>query len=144
MTEQQTSSEQVIDWSVALENAGGDEDLLLDLIGPFIEEAHERLSHIHQALKTQDYVLINRATHTLKSLLRTFGASSTMLLAEQLEDHFGGLATDRRAIEKGTKDSSAISPERIAAAFADAPRMVAEFEPQLHRVLAAVKARLKQ
>ena len=53
MTEQQTSSEQVIDWSVALENAGGDEALLLDLVGPFVEEAQERLSEIHQALKTR-------------------------------------------------------------------------------------------
>ena len=86
MTEQQTSSEQVIDWSVALENAGGDEALLLDLVGPFVEEAQERLSQIHQALKTQDYVLLNRAAHTLKSLLRTFGA---------LVDHARGPAIGR-------------------------------------------------
>ena len=144
MTEQQTSSEQVIDWAVALDNAGGDEALLLDLVGPFVEEAQERLSQIHQALKTQDYVLLNRAAHTLKSLLRTFGAPSAMLLAEKLEDHFAQLATDHRAIEKGHKDPSVITPERVAAIFADAPPMVAEFEPQLHRVLAAAKARLKQ
>jgi HPt (histidine-containing phosphotransfer) domain-containing protein len=141
MTEQQTSSEQVIDWSVALENAGGDEALLLDLVGPFVEEAQERLAQIHQALKTQDYVLLNRAAHTLKSLLRTFGASSTMLVAQQLEDHFVKLAEDHRAIDKGTKDPSVLTPARIAATFADAPRMVADFEPQVQRVIAVVKAR---
>jgi HPt (histidine-containing phosphotransfer) domain-containing protein len=140
MTEQQTSSEQVIDWAVALENAGGDEALLLDLVGPFVEEAQERLSEIHRALKTQDYALLNRAAHTLKSLLRTFGASSVMLVAQELEDHFVKLAEDRRAIDKGTKDPGVITPARIAAAFADAPRMVADFEPQVQRVIAAVKA----
>ncbi|MCU0872234.1 MAG: Hpt domain-containing protein [Pirellulaceae bacterium] len=144
MTEKPTSSEQVVDWAAALKSTDGDEAMLIDLIPPFLEEAQERLSHIHDALNSQDYVLANRSAHTLKSLLRTFGASSAMLLAEQLEDHFGGLAADHRAIEKGTKDPSVITPERIAAVFADAPRMVAEFEPQLHRVLAAVKARLKQ
>lgn len=144
MTEQQECSEQVINWSVALESTGGDEALLLDLIGPFVDEAQERLSHIHHALKEQDYVLLNRSAHTLKSLLRTFGASSVMALAEQLEDHFGELASDQRAIEKGTKDPSAITRSRIAAAFADAPRMVTELEPQLHRVIAAVKARLRR
>ena len=140
MTEELQSPEQVIDWSVALDNTGGDKALLLELIGPFVEEAQERLSHLHQALKDQDYVLLNRAAHTLKSLLRTFGASSAMLVAQQLEDHFGELAADHRAIEKGTKEPSVITPERIAATFADAPRMVAEFEPRVHRVIAAVKA----
>ena len=144
MTEQQASSEEVINWAVALESTGGDEALLVDLIGPFIEEAQERLAHIHQALKTQDYVLANRSAHTLKSLLRTFGASSAMLLAEKLEDHFAKLATDGRDTEKGTKDPRIITPERIAATFADAPRMVVDLEPQVHRVLAAVKAHLKQ
>jgi HPt (histidine-containing phosphotransfer) domain-containing protein len=143
MTEQQACSEEVIDWAVALESTAGDEDLLVDLIGPFIEEAHERLAQIHQALHTQDYALINRAAHTLKSLLRTFGASSAMLVAQQLEDHFGGLAADGRDTEKGTKDPSVITPERIAATFAVAPQMVTELEPQVHRVLAAVKAHLK-
>jgi HPt (histidine-containing phosphotransfer) domain-containing protein len=142
MTEQQNSPEQVIDWSVALENTGGDESLLLELIGPFIEEANERLGHLRQALKEQDYVLLNRAAHTLKSLLRTFGASSIMVRAQELEDHFAELAADRRAIDKGTKAAGVITPERLAAAFADAPRMVSELEPQVQRVIAAVKARL--
>ncbi len=140
MAEQQDSPEQVIDWSVALENTGGDEALLRELIGPFVEEANERLGHLRQALKEQDYVLLNRAAHTLKSLLRTFGASSIMTMAQQLEDHFGELAADRRAIDKGTKAASVITPERLAAAFADAPRMVSELEPQVQRVIAAVKA----
>jgi HPt (histidine-containing phosphotransfer) domain-containing protein len=93
-------------------------------------------------LKEQDYVLLNRAAHTLKSLLRTFGASSIMVRAQELEDHFAELAADRRAIDKGTKAAGVITPERLAAAFADAPRMVSELEPQVQRVIAAVKARL--
>ena len=142
MTEQPKKAEQVIDWSAALESTGGDEAMLIDLIGPFIEEAQERLAHIHQAIKSQDYVLLNRSAHTLKSLLRTFGASSVMVLAEELEAHFAPLAADRRAIEKGTLDPNVITPSRVVATFVDAPRMVTEFEPQLHCVIAAVKARL--
>jgi HPt (histidine-containing phosphotransfer) domain-containing protein len=136
------NADELIDWSVALQNAGGDESLLVEVFGLFLEEAQERLSHIHQALRDQDYVLLNRSAHTLKSLLRTVGAASAMASAEQLEFHFRELAEDRRKVEKGAPDAEAIAPSRIATAFAEAPRMVEEFEPRLERVITAVRERL--
>ena len=142
MTEERESPEGVINWSVALENAGGDEALLLDLVNIFLEEAAKHVAEIHQALNEQDYVLLNRAAHTLKGSSRIFLASTLMERAQQLEYQFRELAEDHKDIGKGLKDASVITPSRIAAAFADAPRMVAELEPQVDRVVAAMKARL--
>ena len=142
MTEEQESTEGVINWSVALVNAGGDEALLLELINIFLEEVTKHLTDIHRALNEQDYVLLNRAAHTLKGSSRIFLASTLMERAQQLEYQFRELAEDHKAIGKGQKDASVITPSRIAVAFAEAPRMVAELEPQLDRVVAAMKARL--
>ena len=142
MTEQQASAEEVIDWAVALENTGGDEALLLELIGPFLEEAQKHLSDMHFALSTQDCVLLNRAAHTLKGSLRIVGASSAMLLAEELESHFKSLADDQKLIKAGKADAAVITPSRLAAAFEEAPRMVNELEAQVSPVMAALKARL--
>lgn len=145
MTEKpKESDDPVLDWSVALQNAGGDESLLQELIDPFLEEAQQRLSHMHQALRDQDYVLLNRSAHTLKSLLRTFGALSAMSSAEELEFQFKELVEDRRKTEKGEPDAKAVTPSRIDAAFVDVPRMVKDFEPQLQRVMTAVRARWKK
>jgi HPt (histidine-containing phosphotransfer) domain-containing protein len=143
MTEQQASSEEVIDWAVALESAGGDESLLQELTNIALAESQERLSDIHVALLDQNVELIHRAAHTLKTLLKTFGAPSTVV-AEQLEHHFKEIANDDKEIRQGKKDPGVITPERLVAAFADAPRMVNELEPQLRLVIAAIQARLAQ
>jgi HPt (histidine-containing phosphotransfer) domain-containing protein len=144
MTEERESPEGVINWSVALENAGGDDALLVDLVNIFLEEAAKHVSEIHRALNEQDYVLLNRAAHTLKGSSRIFQASTLMERAQQLEYQFRELAEDHKAIGKGLKDASVITPSRIAAAFAEAPRMVAELEPQLDRVIAAMRQRLER
>jgi HPt (histidine-containing phosphotransfer) domain-containing protein len=142
MTEPRTDSAGVINWPAALDATGDDQSLLDELIGVFLEESSSLMTQIRQAIGQQDYVLLNRAGHTLKGGLRIFEAAEAIELAQQLEYMTRELAADYRHIEKGQKDPSVITPERIAAAFADAPRVVAELEPQLERIVAEMKSRL--
>jgi len=144
MTEQKKDAGGVINWPAALDATGGDEALLVDLLNIFLEESMTLMSQIRQAIERQDYVLLNRAGHTLKGGLRIFESSEAIELARQLEFMARELAQDQKDVEKGSKDASVITPERIAAAFADAPRVMAELEPQLERVTAEMKARLGQ
>jgi HPt (histidine-containing phosphotransfer) domain-containing protein len=142
MTEQTKDAGGVINWSAALDATGGDEALLVDLLNIFLEESATLMTQIRQAIERQDYVLLNRAGHTLKGGLRIFESSKAIELARQLEFMARELAQDQKDVDKGSKDASVITPERIAAAFADAPRVVAELEPQLERVIAEMKTRL--
>ena len=118
MTDEQNGSEGLINWPAALEAAAGDEDLLLDLVGVFLDEAATLLADIRRAIAAQDAVLLRRAAHTLKGSLRIFESTVASGLAFQLE-------------EMGKN-----------AAFADAPGVLAKLEPQMELVIAAMKARL--
>ena len=142
MTESNANAAGVINWSAALDATGGDQSLLVELIEVFLEESSSLMTQIRQAIDQQDYVLLNRAGHTLKGGLRIFETAEAIELARQLEYLARGLAEDYREIEKGRKDPGVITPERIAAAFAGAPRVVAELEPQLERVVAEMRTRL--
>lgn len=144
MMEQKTNSAGAINWSAALDATGGDEALLVDLLNIFLEESATLMAQIRQAIDKQDFVLLNRAGHTLKGGLRIFESQEAIELARQLEFMARELANDYREVEKGNKDASVITPERIVAAFADATRVVAELEPELERVTAEMRTRLEQ
>lgn len=142
MTEQETGPDRVVDWSAGLEATGGDESLLIELAQVFLDESTSLVAQIRQAIDQQDFVLLNRAGHTLKGGLRIFASRAAMERAEELESMARELANDFRDVQKGRKNASVITPERIAAAFAEAPRVAAELEPCLDRVVAAIKTRL--
>ncbi len=120
MCEQATGHEELIDWSAALDAAGGDEALLLDLVGVFLDEATTLMADIRRSIDQRDAVLLRRSAHTLKGSLRIFQSAVASGLAFQLE-------------EMG-KDS----------VFDDAPRVLADLKPQMDLVLGAMKARLGQ
>ena len=118
MTEERTGQEELINWSAALEAAGDDEALLLDLVGVFLEEATTLMADIGRSIAQRDAVLLRRAAHTLKGSLRIFDSAVASDLAFQLE-------------EMG-KNS----------AFDDAPPVFTKLEPQMELVVGAMKARL--
>ncbi len=120
MTEEQQGHEQVIKWAAALEAAGGDEALLLELIGVFLEEAKSQMADIRRSIDARDAPLLRRAAHTLKGSLRIFESAVASGLAFQLE-------------EMG----------RIAA-FDTAPPVLAKLEPQMELVCREMKAHLGQ
>jgi HPt (histidine-containing phosphotransfer) domain-containing protein len=120
MTEEQTSHEELINWSAALEAAGGDEALLLELVGVFLEEATTLMADIRRSIDQRDAVLLRRSAHTLKGSLRIFDSAVASGLAFQLE-------------EMGR-----------TSAFDGAPPVLAELKPQMELVVGAMQARLGQ
>ncbi|MEO7328680.1 MAG: response regulator, partial [Minicystis sp.] len=77
------------DKSAALARVGGDEELLKELIGVFIEEIHHWLDDIRGAVVASDAPRLKRAAHTLKGAVDNCGASQAYDFALRLE-HLGG------------------------------------------------------
>jgi two-component system, sensor histidine kinase and response regulator len=74
-----------LDLSLALEAADGDVDLMQAVIETFLEETPILLAELEQALRSNNAVVVQRASHTIKGNLRLFGNVPATLLAEQLE-----------------------------------------------------------
>jgi two-component system sensor histidine kinase/response regulator len=110
---ERTAAAPAFDESVALEQAGGDRELLTKLLGMFADDGAGQLRELHEAMAASDPAALMRAAHTLKGSLGVFGAGTAAALAEQLEalGRAGGLE--------------------------GAPAVLAVFEPELRRVLRA-------
>jgi two-component system, sensor histidine kinase and response regulator len=74
-----------VDWSVALQNVGGDRDLLRLVAEAALEEWPRFLDQLRTAADRHDLNTIRRVAHTFKSAFRTLGATDAYRLAEQLE-----------------------------------------------------------
>ena len=62
-----------------------DDELVVELIGTFLEEAPDLVERARAAVEERDYVTLQRAAHTLKSNAATFGAISLANLCRDLE-----------------------------------------------------------
>jgi len=107
------AAEPAFDESAALEHAGGDRELLTELLGIFADDGPGHLRALREAIAASDPAALMRAAHTLKGSLRVLGAGPAAALAEQLE-----------ALGQG-------------GGLEDAPAVLAAFEPELQRVLRA-------
>ena len=74
-----------IDWAIASNLTGGDEDLLDELAALFPEESSRHAETIRSALQLGDQDALQRAAHTLKSSAKLFGAEALSALAQQIE-----------------------------------------------------------
>jgi len=74
-----------IDWSIALGRAMGDQELLDELVGLFLEECPKLCSAIDAALARSDAKALGLAAHTLKGAVGTFGAPAAVEAAWRLE-----------------------------------------------------------
>ena len=74
-----------IQWSDAMEAVNGDRDTLQSVVDAFLEEAPQLLDQMQRSMRQRDAVELQRASHTLKSSLRFFGAVDAAELAWQLE-----------------------------------------------------------
>jgi len=101
------------DEAAALEHAGGDRELLTELLGIFAEDGAGQLRALREAMAESDPAALMRAAHTLKGSLRVLRAVKAAALAEQLE------ALGRAGTLEGV------------------PAAVAVFEPEMRRVLRA-------
>jgi len=76
----------LIDWTQALKTVDNDRELLRVVAEAALEESPRMLGLLEQALAEQDYPTIQRAAHTVKGNLRTFGVATGIELAQRLED----------------------------------------------------------
>ncbi len=63
-----------IDWRRALEATAGDEQLLVEVLGAFREEAPMLLDNIRASIKNRDAELLHRAAHTIKNAFYSLGS----------------------------------------------------------------------
>lgn len=75
----------VFDREAMLAELGGDEDLLIELIGTMKSEAPKLLHEVRIAVEAGDPALVARAAHTLKGAISNFGAQAAAKAAFQLE-----------------------------------------------------------
>ena len=78
-------AESIIDWDAALEQMGGSEGTLRDMVPPFIEETGELLSALREAIGQQDMAEVLRLAHTIKGTAFCFAAEPTAAAALRLE-----------------------------------------------------------
>ena len=75
----------LLDWTRALQNADGDEELLIELAGVFIDEGPEMMRQVRAAIDAQDARELQRAAHSLKGSAHIFAASAATDAALRLE-----------------------------------------------------------
>ena len=74
-----------LDYAVALERLGGDEELLQEVALLFLEEYPSLLSELRAAEQTGNAHRLERAAHSLKGSVANFGAECAVQAALNLE-----------------------------------------------------------
>ena len=74
----------LVDWAIARKAVNGDEELLREIMAAFLQEGPQLLATLKNAYAEVDVKRFQRAAHTLKSALRTFGVARADEV-EQLE-----------------------------------------------------------
>jgi HPt (histidine-containing phosphotransfer) domain-containing protein len=74
-----------VDWSIALENVGGDRDLLRSVAAAALEEWPLLVDQLRSANDRHDLATIRRMAHTFKNAFRTLGAAEAYAVADRLE-----------------------------------------------------------
>ncbi|MFW6340428.1 MAG: Hpt domain-containing protein, partial [Wenzhouxiangella sp.] len=74
-----------LDWAGAVRLAGGDEQLLREVLAAFVPELPGHLKELADQLSAQDREALQRAAHTLKGLAATFGMTTAAESARHLE-----------------------------------------------------------
>jgi len=79
------AAEAVLDWHIALEQSGNNEDLLRELITVFFEESSQLMGGLRQAIEQKNAADVRRLAHTIKGAANHFAASSAAAAALRLE-----------------------------------------------------------
>jgi len=75
----------ILDYEGALERVGGDEELLRDVAGLFVEECPRLISNIEEAIRHKDAHALERSAHELKGAAGNFAAAAVVDSAFKLE-----------------------------------------------------------
>jgi len=79
------SNDIVFELEKALEQVGGDRELLKEIIDIYCEEYPKQLLQIQQAMDKNDTVVIGEVAHTIKGAVGNFGAIAAFEAALYLE-----------------------------------------------------------
>lgn len=90
------------DLAALMETVGGDEELVAELAGLFVEDAPSQVEDIRGAILRRDARALNEAAHKLKGSVANFGATAAQEIAYALEimGREGQLATASAAFER--------------------------------------------
>ncbi|MHC2071032.1 response regulator [Bremerella sp. T1] len=77
----------LVDYPAALANVGGDHDLLVTLIGVFLEDSQRLLGDMQDALASSDGPKLQRSAHSMKGSFGYFAAEKGIEAAKRMEDH---------------------------------------------------------
>ena len=76
----------VVNWDLALQHAGGDEDLLQDVMRATLTEAPQLLQQLEQALRGGRGPEVGRMAHTIMAAGRIFGVEKILQHAQRMEE----------------------------------------------------------
>ena len=110
------ATDRPVDLSVALRWLGGDRQLLLELVGIFVDEGPKRLAALRASMTAVDLQQVERVAHSLKGSAAILGAQRLQATALALEE-----ATRDGRPENGVDLVAQIvrEVERVLAFFAD-------------------------
>lgn len=116
------NNSQLVDWTIASRAVNGDEDLLRQVMSAFLSEGPQLLDTMQTSFAAADSKRFQRAAHTLKSALRTFGVSR----AEEVEQ-----------LELAAREGlSAIEANRVSAVIGQVTPVFHEMELRLRTMTA--------
>ena len=107
-----TDDSTLVDWSKALTLVGGDEGILLTILAPFVDDLPITLTAIDEARMNQDWATLQRRAHSLKGMLRTFGAIPLGEAAFALEKAAGQQAIE--LVDQAWLQFSTLYPKTLA------------------------------
>jgi CheY-like chemotaxis protein/HPt (histidine-containing phosphotransfer) domain-containing protein len=111
------------DWAEALSHVRGDEDLLRELAGIFVDEWPRWHAALRDGLANNDAGLVQRTAHTVKGSLGTFAAATAHAAAWELEKRAGdgSLADGPAALDGLEHQVNALLPPLAAFAKGGPP-----------------------
>ncbi len=112
---------EAMDRAEALERAGGDEELLQELAELFLAESPKWLAQVRDAIAGGDAPGLQRAAHTLKGAVGTFGARAAFRAALQLETIGRAGAVTGAAEAYGALEEAIVQLERALAGLGAGP-----------------------
>ncbi len=77
--------DRVLNLDVMMDNVGGDQQLMADVVSMMLEETPRLMSQIDAAVAQLDANAMQRAAHSLKGSVAIFGARDAITAAERLE-----------------------------------------------------------
>ena len=113
--EQYSVEEQLrqLDESIALTRVGGDEELLCEVIGLFLDDYPHSLQKLHEAVNAGDSSGVEQHAHSLKGSVSIFGAKEALDAAFSMEKQgrSGDLTAAADGLERLEQALASLKPE---------------------------------